>query len=253
MSAALTTHPTPPPALAALLAELRGTRDLSPARAAALLQETPLETDDLLPWTDFQHPIADSYGRRLVAQGEHFELMVMSWVPGDYSAIHDHGSTQWGAVRYFGAADHVTFTLNDGLLEIDERLVQAPGSVRAVDHDLIHLMGNPGRTPFLSLHLYGTDSPNPCITGDARIFDLFENSIQRTDGGVFFALPERDVTRREAGVRADTESRLLHHRLMLARLERMRFAGAAESARQRRVAALRVQTAWLGARAAARG
>jgi hypothetical protein len=106
-----------------------------------------------------KHPPGDSYGRKLIARGPHFELMLMSWMPGDCSAIHDHGRAEWGAVRYFGATDHIVFDLRFNLLSIRESMRVGYDDICSVDAD------------------------------------LFEDRIQRTDGGVFFCLPERDIVR----------------------------------------------------------
>ncbi len=235
------------PGLDALLARVGDARRLTPDVAARILDEAELEAEDLLAWSDFRHPVRDSYGRRLVARGARFELMVMSWLPGDYSAIHDHGSTEWGAVRYFGPADHVVFSARRGpsarmsRLEIETRCSMSTGSVCPVDHDLLHLMGNAGTQPFVSLHLYGLERPSKCVTGDARIFDLFERRIQRTDGGVFYCLPEAEISRREPAPEADPRTTLLHHRLMLARLERIASAGEGDASATRRARLLRAE------------
>ena len=93
--------------------------------------------------------------------------------------------------------------------------------VVSVDHSLIHLMGNPTHLPFTSLHLYGREQASASVTGGARIFDLAEERIQRTDGGVFFCLPEREIEKREPCPTADAATRQLHHRLMLRRIERI--------------------------------
>ncbi len=202
-----------------LLHRLETTAHLDPDGAATLLQEANIDPIDLLPWYDFEHPGQDSYGRKLVKQGRNYELMVMSWLPGDYSAIHDHGIAEWGAVQYFGAADHIIFKEHNGTLTTETRMTMSVSSVYAVDHSLIHLMGNPGEKPFISLHLYGRETPAEAITGNARIFDLWEQRIQRTDGGVFYCLPESEIIAREKAPAADTETNVLHHQLMLNRVK----------------------------------
>ena len=225
-----------PKALAKLLERVTATREMTPELAASLLSDTQVRAEDLRPWTDFWHPASDSYGRKLVRRGPNFELMVMSWAPGDYSAIHDHGVAEWGAVRYLGAADHIVFREQGGFLSVADRMTTELGMVYPVDHSLIHLMGNSTHTPFLSLHLYGRAAAADSITGGARIFDLWERRIQRTDGGVFYCLPESEIERREPCPAADVETCLLHHRLMLSRIERM----SGEQPRfQARVSALR--------------
>ena len=216
--------------LSQLIQRLETTEHIDPDHAAILLQEACINPRDLLPWYDFDHPAQDSYGRKLVKQGRNFELMVMSWLPGDYSAIHDHGIAEWGAVQYFGAADHIIFKEHRGMLTTETRMTMSLRSVYAVDDSLIHLMGNPGETPFISLHLYGRETPANAITGNARIFDLWEQRIQRTDGGVFFGLAESAILWREPAPVADRETTLLHHQLMLNRVDKILQSEAFDSA-----------------------
>lgn len=190
---------------------------VTPKIAAQLLEEATIEAGDLQLWAEFAHPVADSYGRHLVYDGGDFEVMVMSWAPGDYSAIHDHGAAQWGAVQSFGAAEHSVFRLDQMQLSTVSVHPFPMGSVNAVDSDLIHQMGNPSRSPFLSLHVYGSSNHTGSITGDARIFDLYERSILYTDGGVFFGMPVDQVTHQVQGLQGDNPTTLRHHQQMLSR------------------------------------
>jgi hypothetical protein len=210
-----------PDAVGQLLRRIERTSVGSADQAVELLAATALDESILAPWVDYAHPVRDSYGRKLLARGADFELMVMSWLPGDFSAIHDHGAAEWGAVQYFGPARHVTFEERGNLLSIRRQMVMQTGDVFPVDDSLIHLMGNASDWPFLSLHLYGRSKPAAAVTGNARVFDLLEHRIQRTDGGVFFCLPEADISGREDCPDATPQTRLLHHRLMLERLERI--------------------------------
>lgn len=230
-----------PETIRELLTALESGHGFDSDQAAELLSALTLDHADLRPWQDFDHPVRDSYGRLLVAGGANYELMVMSWAPGDYSAIHDHGIAEWGAVRYFGAADHVIFRQVGGTLTLDQRMTMNVDDVFAIDGSLIHLMGNPTERPFVSLHLYGREHAADAVTGGARIFDLYENAIQRTDGGVFFCLPEADISRREPCPAADPPSRLLHHQLMLARMERIWGRGGRDPVLAERMASLRAQ------------
>jgi hypothetical protein len=195
----------------------------TPQQIQQMVGDANLSAKDLMPWANFDHPITHSYGRQLVFDGGHFEIMVMSWLPGDFSAIHDHGSTQWGAVQCFGPAEHYTYRFADGVLSTLEPAHYTPGMVKAVDHDLIHQMGNSSPEPFLSLHVYGlsTSLKPGTITGNARIFDLSEGSIQYTDGGVFFGLPESEIKGRLYGIRGDRTTTLRHHQQMGNRLRRI--------------------------------
>ncbi len=191
-----------------------------------LVHEAGVRAEELEPWADFDHPVQDSYGRRLVYQGEHFEIMVMSWRPGDFSTIHDHGYTQWGAVQVFGPAEHATFREEDGVLQTLARWQMQPGDVVGVSHQLVHQMGNPtDATFFLSLHVYGTTEPVDSVTGMARLFDLEREQIHRVNGGVFFALSQKEYVRTEPGPRGDFPTRLRHMVELTRRLQQMRAAG----------------------------
>ncbi|MEM9135952.1 MAG: cysteine dioxygenase family protein, partial [Cyanobacteria bacterium P01_F01_bin.42] len=120
---------------------------MRPQAIKTLVEEANITADELMPWATLDHPLEDSYGRRLVFNSGRFEIMVMSWVPGDFSAIHDHGSTQWGAVQCFGAGDHYTYRLKQGYLSALGTAHYSYGMVRAVSNSLIHQMGNTGNEP----------------------------------------------------------------------------------------------------------
>lgn len=228
-----------PASLRRLVENVERQERLSPSSARKLLADANVTAADLAPWADFAHPAADSYGRKLVHDGGFFELMVMSWVDGDMAAIHDHGHTQWGAVQVFGPTEHAIFKLDGGDLTTAERRIFAPGTVVAVSHELIHQMGNVGRDPYLTLHLYGSYERESCVTADARLYELDENAVQITCGGVFFSLPEAAVDRREAAPAADFPTTLRFKVELLRRLLRMNGSGergSLQSPREHRLA-----------------
>lgn len=217
-------HPAPhtlPTSLQNLITQIQQHTYLTPTVLRDCVQAAQIQPSDLLPWADFEHPVTDGYGRKLVYDGGHFEIMVMSWREGDFSAIHDHGSAQWGVVQCFGDAEHYTYRFEDNVLSTLERCDFSPREIKLVDHDLIHQMGNPGQERILSLHIYGCHQPKASITGNARIFDLFEQTIQFTDGGVFFALPEDKIEARQGLITGDRATTLRHHFQMRDRLQRM--------------------------------
>ncbi|MEM7771105.1 MAG: cysteine dioxygenase [Cyanobacteria bacterium P01_A01_bin.37] len=210
-----------PRSIQTLIRSLTQFQNFSPKSVKSHIEQANISSKDVMPWSDFSHPVTDSYGRKLVFHGGYFEIMVMSWVPGDYSAIHDHGCTQWGAVQCFGVADHYLYDYRQGLLKTSHPAHYQPGMIHDVDNGLIHQMGNPGDASFLSLHVYGCVTHREMITGNARIFDLLEGTIQYGDGGAFFCAPEDGIKRRRSGVRGDTETTLRHHQLMGDRIRRI--------------------------------
>lgn len=202
-----------------LVHAVEATAVLSAATARALLTEAGLTAEELAPWHDFEHPATDGYGRRLIHDGGHYELMVMSWRDGSMSAIHDHGYTTWGAVQLFGDAEHATFLHRGQTLVTGSRRTVPAGTVMAVSHELIHQMGNVSQTPYITLHLYGSEAcAHGGITHDARLFDLDEGAIQFTNGGVFFDLPEGLINRRHPGLTADFPTTLRHNMEVIYRL-----------------------------------
>ena len=221
-----------PPALRSIVEQLEQRRELSPADMRRIVLEAGVQADDIMPWADIGHPAADSYGRKLIYQGRHFEMMAMSWAPGDFSGIHDHGHTEWGAVQVFGPAEHATFRVAEGKMTTLSRTRFTPGQVVGVSHQLIHQMGNPTSQPFLTLHVYGQPEDMDSITGDARVYDLENNRIERVDGGVFFALPPSTVKRVEPGPDADFPTRLRYRVELARRLQRMAAAGDQEARQQ---------------------
>ncbi|MEO1082778.1 MAG: cysteine dioxygenase family protein [Acidobacteriota bacterium] len=213
-----------------LIEAVEACEELTPVRTRQLLEEATLSASDLAPWADYDHPSEDSYGRKMLFDGGCFELMVMSWAPGDMSAIHDHGFTQWGAVRLFGDAEHAMFKVSDGEMRTVERAVYPEGSVVAVSHDMVHQMGNRGDQPFLSLHLYGCYEREGDVTAEARLYELDRGEVCRTSGGVFFDLPEAAVLRSEKGPEPDFPTWLRHQVELLRRLAHAQGAATGRAA-----------------------
>ena len=209
---------TLPQSIQHLIASLLSRPSLNPELVRQLIIDANIQSEDLSLWESYHHPVTHGYGRKLVFDGGYFEIMVMSWKPGDFSAIHDHGFTQWGAVQSFGKARHISYEFQDNLLTTQDDMWFEPDQIVTVNHDLIHQMGNPTDDHFLSLHVYGCNDRYGGITSDARIFDLWEGSIQYTNAGVFFCLPESEISQRQYNVQGDLSSTLRHHQQMLDRI-----------------------------------
>lgn len=215
-----------PLSLQKLAEEIESQSEFNPALIRSLIRKANVRVEDLSAWAEFDHSEADSYGRTMIYNGGFFEIMTMSWCPGDFSAIHDHGSTQWGAVQVFGDLEHATFMLRDGSLSTLSRTMVHSGQVLAVGHDLVHQMGNPSDKEIQSLHIYGNvDGRNGEITADARLFEANKNVIQRVDGGVFFHLPTSQIKREESTYISDYTTDLRNRVESLRRFDKMKEAG----------------------------
>jgi len=169
------------------------------------VKNSDISAEDLKPWFDFDHPVEDSYGRKMVYENKNFEIMVMSWLPGDFSGIHDHGTASWGAVQVFGPAEHAVFEIKNNQLSTLDRWDLKPLDIIGVNHTLIHQMGNPTKDQsFVSLHVYAFEKE----MGPAQLFDLQLQKIQMVEGGVFFALPKSQILREEKGPQPDFPTKI---------------------------------------------
>ena len=59
-----------------LIDDIKKEQSFTPQKARRLLSNSDIQLDDLHAWADYDHPKADSYGRKLVYDGGFFELMV---------------------------------------------------------------------------------------------------------------------------------------------------------------------------------
>lgn len=216
---------TIPMSLQKVIDEIEHTQDVSIGKLKKVLKNANIQEEELIPWADFEHSPADSYGRNMVYDGGFFEIMVMSWIPDDFSAIHDHGYTQWGVVQIFGEAEHAVFFAQDAEIRTLSRNIVKPKQVVGVGHELLHQMGNPSDKPFLSLHIYGNTDRHGGITDDARIFDVEHSEILRTSGGIFFGLPQDKINCVEKGACPDFITRLRDQTEQIKRIQKAEEAG----------------------------
>lgn len=166
---------------------------LTPKRAKEIVLQADVQLEDMMEYADFEHSIEDCYGRKLVFDGGHFEVMAMSWNAGDYSSIHNHGYTEWGVVQVFGNTHHFIYNLNGENLSFAKKEMLSSGTAIKVNNALIHQMGNATSERYMTLHVYGANTLDEGITADAHNFDLEFDRVVLTCGGAFFNLPEEAI------------------------------------------------------------
>ncbi|MEM7187955.1 MAG: cysteine dioxygenase family protein [Bacteroidota bacterium] len=157
------------------------------------VEQSNIQAEDLLPYADFDHPIEDGYGRKMIHDAGKFEIMAMSWNPGDYSSIHNHGYTQWGVVQVFGNVHHFIYKHKDDTLSFAKKEILPTGACTKVVNAMIHQMGNPSTGRYMTLHIYGCNEKDANVTADAKNYELELDRVSRTTGGAFFNLPEDQV------------------------------------------------------------
>jgi cysteine dioxygenase len=121
---------------------------------SALLGGVEVTDEELRPYVSFKE---GTYARHRVHIGEHAELLVLCWRPGQRTPIHDHAGS-YGAVRVLRGVMWETLFEMEG----DEGLVYSsarewtPGQVTGADVPDIHQLGNPDVSgqDLVTLHLY---------------------------------------------------------------------------------------------------
>ncbi len=158
-----------------------------------IVQNANIQIEDLLPYADFDHPIEDGYGRKMIYDGGNFEMMAMSWNTDHYSSIHNHGYTEWGIVQVFGNTHHFIYRIRNEELQFAKKEILTKGQIIKVVNAMIHQMGNPSTEKYMSLHIYGCNQRSECVTSDARNYELEWDRINHTTGGAFFNLPDDQI------------------------------------------------------------
>jgi len=206
---------TLPLALVKLIETLESKKDFKPSEIVRIIKNAELNETDLTDWSDFDHDKKDGYGRKLIHAAENFEIMIMSWAPGDFSAIHNHGYTKWGAVQSFGELEHTSFQFeNDRITTLLKEHLDN-GQVLSVNQGLIHQMGNSTDKNILSLHVYGTPENCQEVTADSQLFEIGKGEIQYTNAGVFYDLKNNSINKREKGLLTDRLTEIGHYTHLL--------------------------------------
>lgn len=167
--------------------------ELSAIRIKEIVAAANIQQEDLQPYADFDHPVEDGYGRKMIYDAGKFEMMAMSWNPGDYSSIHNHGYTQWGVVQVFGNVHHFIYNNSGTELSFARKEILTERSIVQVVNAMIHQMGNPSSEGYMTLHIYGCNAKDGDITADAKNYELEFDRINHTTGGAFFNLPADQI------------------------------------------------------------
>jgi cysteine dioxygenase len=96
-----------------------------------------------------------NYKRNLLSEGDAYQALVLCWLPGQLSPIHDHTGSSCGVRVISGICTEIMYQRNaDGTLSATEPIdYPAPGVRGAQDSD-IHIVGNFGTEGLVTLHVY---------------------------------------------------------------------------------------------------
>jgi hypothetical protein len=171
-----------------------------------IVRQSNLIEKDFLPYNKLDHPIEQSYGRNNIYEGTNYSIFLMSWSSGDFTGIHSHGLSDWGAVYFFGNMDHRLYNASGKKIELAQKGIVPEGSVVPVKGSLVHAMGNLGEKPVLTLHIYGWRQPNSNANDNSFVYELEKKQIRTTDGSAFINIADKLCKKTEKGIIANTET-----------------------------------------------
>ncbi|MCL1474112.1 cysteine dioxygenase [Argonema antarcticum] len=101
-----------------------------------------------------------TYARKLLCRTSRFDMLVLSWHPGQFTTIHDHAGAlnvtrvRSGTLtaRLFEVYDKRSSTEQLVRVESQEQLVR--GELASVDRDRIHQLANTSDEKLVTLHVY---------------------------------------------------------------------------------------------------
>lgn len=99
---------------------------------------------------------AEGYVRRRLFLDESWEALLLCWLPGQKTVIHDHGAS-WGATLVLtGDLVESQYRWHGHGLPMEFRGDAALGAhqITVETHDTVHLVSNRSAAPAASLHLY---------------------------------------------------------------------------------------------------
>ena len=150
-----------------------------------IVQANKLASKDIAPFMTFDHENTQSYGRKLIYDNGNFKILLMSWIPGDCTAIHDHGNLEWGCEHFFNEATHRTYKIENGELKIAEKDNSQTDQIASVSGDLIHLLCNLDTEKIATLHIYGSNTRSNKIAEGTKVYIPELKKVLTTMGSAY--------------------------------------------------------------------
>ncbi|MBS1767491.1 MAG: cysteine dioxygenase family protein [Acidobacteria bacterium] len=97
---------------------------------------------------------SDCYLRRRLFLSRSWEILMLCWLPGQKTAIHDHGASWGSTLVMMGELTERTYRAPGGPLEPKADATLTAGQVTVESQQTIHEVSNQGAVPAVSLHLY---------------------------------------------------------------------------------------------------
>jgi cysteine dioxygenase len=142
-----------PESLSSIVSQLEKLNSPDAEQLKSIVSKANVSAEDLHPFRFFDHPSEQSYGRTLIYTSKNFMILSISWAPGDFSAIHSHGDTEWGVLCFFGDCEHRLYEEKGNTLRLVKKSIIPEGS------PLSPLKG----TIFTQWEIIPTNPSRPCM------------------------------------------------------------------------------------------
>lgn len=122
------------------------------AEVERLLREVEVKVETLGQFISFS---PGHYTRNPIALGPAYQALVLCWLPGQESVIHDHTGSSCGVRVLEGACTEIAFTWQaDGSLAERPACVLPPGAICGTQDNDIHKICNYTSGNLITLHIY---------------------------------------------------------------------------------------------------
>ncbi|MDH3591554.1 MAG: cysteine dioxygenase family protein [Planctomycetota bacterium] len=127
-------------------------RALTPAEMTAVAKSVDLGAVQLDGCCQFN---PERYVRNTIHLNDHFELVVICWMPGQESSIHDHGVSQCLYLIVEGEMVEERFRRVEGAMPepTDERRF-GPGDITIAAGEDVHRIANRADSNLVTIHIY---------------------------------------------------------------------------------------------------
>lgn len=195
-----------PPSLGKLVERIEEKQKMDSDTLILYLSDIQFDRKELEPYQDFEHDPSLSYARSKLYEGRNFVIYLMSWTDGDFTAIHSHGVTEWGAVCFLSDIRHRLYEAEERQIRLIEKSVVPKGTIVPVNGDLVHAMGNETGAPSMSLHIYGSNKELQNSNDGSRVYEIEKKLIRTTHGEAFLDLKEANCLHTLSGLTTDQET-----------------------------------------------
>jgi cysteine dioxygenase len=172
----------------------------------SLLKRANLKDEDFSYYQNYRHDPSLSYGRSVIREGKNFIIYMMSWAPGDFTAIHSHGYSEWGGVVFFSNANHRLYQADGKKITLVEKSIIPKGSIVPVQGGFVHAMGNLSDDPFMTLHIYGSGRAGSNANDFSEVYEIEKKRIRTTNGAAYINISDEHCKKTEIGLVTDIDT-----------------------------------------------